>query len=195
MIALYILGAILLLCFLVLFCPVGVVIEFEEKFSYKIKFAGFTVFPKSAKKINKEKSDTQKEPTKNFFEILKDKKGFVGAIKELFGFFADCFVPLKEFLRFVKFNKIKLDLSVTGDDASSTAINYGSVCAVVYPVLSLFKSIANVRYKKIDISADFENKKSQFVFSARAGVPIVFILIFSYKIFKEYKKFSVRNGL
>ncbi len=195
MIVLYVLGAVLLLCLLLLFLPIGVSLNFEDEFLYKIKFVGFTVFPRPIKKTKQQKSNTPKETTKSFFEILKDKKGFVGAIKELFGFFADCFVPLRKFLRFVKFKKIKLDLSVTGADASKTATNYGAVCAVVYPVLSLFKSIANVKYKKIDISADFENKKSQFSFCAYVTVPIVFILIFSYKIFKEYKKFSVRNGL
>ena len=139
------------------------------------------------------KSEPKKE--KNFFEKLKDKKGFVGAVKEVFAFVKDCLIPLKLFLRFVKFRDIRLFIAVVGEDAAVTATNYGLVCSAVYPTLSFLESVANAKYKSVDVKADFENKKSDFTFSLKIKTNIIFILILAVRIFKEYKKFIVRNEL
>ncbi len=199
MIVLYIILAFLLALTVVLFLPLGVDLQFKDQFLYKVKFVGIILYPRPNKSKIEPKEDKSDKKTQDnadsFFENLRKKIGFVGALKEIFGFFADCFVPFKRFLNFVKFKNVNFNLSVAGSDSAMTAIEYGAVCSVVYPVLSLFKSLANVKYKKIDIKSDFEGKKSVFSFSLKLRVPLVFVLIFGFRIFKEYKKFSVRNGL
>lgn len=104
-------------------------------------------------------------------------------------------MQLKHFLKFINFKKIKLELKVGGDNAAKTAIDYGITCSAVYPVLSLLETVADVKYKKINISADFENKKSTFDFSLEIKTLLLFILIFAVKILNEYRKFSIRNDL
>ena len=200
MIVLYILGALLLLLVLLLILPLKVELSFFEDFKVKVKFLGFTLYPqkpKNEKKATREKSDETKPnlKEKNLFEKLVEKREFKGAINELFTLFKAVIIPLKKFLKRIKFRNIKVSIVVAGDDAAQTAINYGTVCSAVYPVLSIFQNIANSKYKKIDVTSNFESGKSSFEFSLDVKASIWVLLIFGFKIFKEYKNFCVRNDL
>ncbi len=195
MIALYILIGIILLLGLVLFLPISVSLKFNKELTCKVSVAGFKVYPKPSKPKKELKALEKTAEQKGFFEILKKKRGFTGAIKEIFLFLKDCIEPLKYFLRFVSFKKVKLSIGVVGDDAAKTAVEYGLVCSAVYPVLSFVENLANVSYKKVDINADFEGKEGKLEFSLKIKSFAIFILIFAVRIFNEYKKFSVRNGL
>ncbi len=201
MFLLYILGGILCLTIVALLLPASVKLIYKDEFVYKFKIAFVTFDLERTKKPKKQnthkkaqtKTETKKE--KNFFEKLRDKKGFVGAVKEVFAFAKDCLVPLKRFLRFVKFCDIRLFIAVSGVDAAQIATNYGLVCSAVYPTLSFIENVANCKYKSIDVKSDFENKESNLTFSLKIKTNIIFILILAVRIFKEYKKFSVRNEL
>ncbi len=200
MIGLYILGAILLLLALILSLPLKVELGFSEDFDIKVKFFGFTVYPQKEKpkkkaKAPKEKNAKAKPKDKNLFEKLLEKRGFKGSIAELFALFKAVILPLKKFLKALKFRKIKVSLVVAGSDACDTAINYGAVCSIAYPVLSLFQNIANAKYKNIDIRSDFEGGKSGFEFSLDIKIALWLLALFGFKIFKEYKNFCVRNDL
>lgn len=196
----YILGGFLILLTVALLLPTSVKLSYDDEFKYKFKIAFITLDlekrkPKKQKGNNntKERTDIKKE--KSFFEKLNDKKGFVGAVKEVFAFVKDCAVPLKWFLRFLKFKDIRVFIVVVGDDAAQTAIDYGIICSAVYPTLSFVENFANLQYKSVDIKSDFENKKSDFEISLKIKTNIIFILILMFRIFKEYKKFSIRNEL
>lgn len=200
MIVLYILAVLLLLIALILLLPVSVDLNYKEDFSFKVKFLNIKVFPlkekKQNKKTDKPQSNAKKDnQLKTSFQKLKEKYGFSGAIKEIFAFLKECLKHLGGFLKTVKFRKVKLNLVVAESDAFKTAIKYGEVCAVVYPVLSYLESKANIKYKKIDVKSDFNAQKGEFDFSLTAKLQIIFLIITATKLYKEYKKFSVRNGL
>ena len=199
MIVLYILGGLAFLIIVALFLPLTVSLDFKEELTYKIKLAFFKVYP-GKEKANQtpQEENTSKESSasqKGFFTKLKEKRGFVGAVKEIFSFLKDCLPTFKKFLRFVKFDKVRVDITVASEDAAKTAIDYGIVCSATYPVLAFVDSIANVRYKKIDVKTDFESKKSSLSFSLSIKTQVIYILILAFGIFKEYQKFSVRNDL
>lgn len=195
MIALYILIGICLLFVAVIFLPISVSLKFKKELTFKVDVAGFKIYPKQ--KNLKSESKTTESPIKQkgIFEVLKEKRGFVGAVKEIFSFMKNCIEPSKRFLRFVNFKKVRLYISVVGEDAAKTAVDYGLACSAVYPTLSCLEELANVSYKKIDVKADFEGKESELEFSLKIKSFAIFIIIFAVKIFDEYKKFSVRNGL
>ena len=200
MIVLYVLAGLLFLIALLLLLPVSVDLSYKEDFLVTVKFLGIKVFPlkerKQAEKTDKPKSETKKDnQLKTSFQKLKEKYGFSGAIKEIFAFLKECLKHLGGFLKTVKFPKVKLNLVVVESDAFKTAIKYGEVCAVVYPVLSYLESKTNIKYKKIDVKSDFNAQKGEFDFSLTAKLQIIFLIITATKLYKEYKKFSVRNGL
>lgn len=197
MIFLIIIGVILLLIALVLFLPVSVLVEFKEDFFVKIRFCSIKVYDlKPTEKTEKQETETEKseikEKSESLFSKFKEKFGFSGAIKEFFAFFKDVFFHTKGFLRHIKIEKINLFIKIASSDAAKTAIDYGIVCATVYPVLAMIDSVGKIKYKKIDIKSDFESVSSDFSFGFNVKLKIFFLLITLFKVYKDYKKFTAR---
>lgn len=200
-----IIGVILSILLLILFLPVRVWVSYTDSFYLKIYFAGIKIFTaKPDKKEEKEEkpdkvSNPKAENTavkegKRFFGFLKEKYGFSGAVKTVFGFVGDVFTHIKRLLRHIKFRRIALDISVAGDDAAKTAIEYGGVCAAVYPVLSVLDTCAGFSYEQINIKSDFVSENSEFRFSGSVILRIFFLLVAAIKIYSEYKKFVSKEN-
>ncbi len=203
MVALYIIGGIILLIALLLLLPITAQIKFEDDFFLKVKFLGLTVYKlkpeeeKAKKEKPQEKAEGNKpqEKEQGIFQKLKAKHGFKGAIKEIFDFAGNVINAVKPQLLKIKFRKFKLDLIVVGSDAAMTALEYGAVCGIVYPVLSYIDQNLNIKLKQINVSAGFKHLESQFSVSFNAKANAVLLLIIAFKALKEYKNFSVRNEL
>lgn len=207
MIALYIIGAVLLILTAVLFLPVSIHLVFVEDFFVKIKFAGIKVYEikpdgedkeKNQKKDSTEKEEKQENPAtkegKQLFGFLKEKHGFTGAVKSLLGLLGDVLTHIKKLLRHIKIKRVELKLTVAADDAAQTAIEYGTVCAAAYPVLALLDSCAEVGFKNIDIKSDFNSGKPDFSFSATVRMQIFFLLSAAFGIYTEYKNFTLKEN-
>lgn len=202
MIVLYIIGAILLLILLLLFLPVSAHIKFVDDFFLKIKFAGIKVFeiePKEAEEKKPQSSDTVSDKKaenaavsegKKLFSLLKEKYGFLGAVKSVFGFLENVFAHIKKLLKHIKICRVKVKLVVAGEDAAQTAVEYGAVCSAAYPVLAMLDSCAGIGIKNIDIRSDFTSQKPEFGFSAVIVTRIFFMLIAAYRIYKEYTHYK-----
>ena len=201
MTALYIIGGIILLIALLLILPITARIDFKDDFFVKIKYLGITVYKitpdEEEQKPNEKakKTENPKEKQKGLFTKLTEKHGFKGAVKEMVSFGLDVLKKTKKQLLKIKLRNIKIDLIVVGSDAAQTAIDYGAICGVVYPVLSVIEQNLNVKYKKINIRAGFKHTDSQFAFSLDVKANPVLLLIIAFKAVKEYKNFSVRNEL
>lgn len=202
MTALYIIGGIALLIALILLLPVTAQIKFKDDLSLKIKFLGITVYklkeeekekPQKTEKANGDTKPPQKE--QGIFAKLKAKYGFKGAIKELFDFAGKVINKIKPQLLKIKFRKFKLDLIIVGEDAAMTAIEYGAVCGVVYPVLSFIDQNLNIKLKQINVQAGFKHTESEFSTSFDVKANALLLSIIAFKALKEYKNFSVRNEL
>lgn len=201
MTALYIIGGIILLIALLLILPITARIDFKDDFFVKVKYLGITVYKitpdEEEQKPNEkaEKTEKPKEKQDGIFTKLSKKHGFKGAVKEILSFALDVLKQTKKQLLKIKLRNIKIDLIIVGSDAAQTAIEYGAVCSMVYPVLSIIEQSLNVKYKKINITAGFKQLDSQFNFSLDVKATPVLLLIIAFKAVKEYKNFSVRNEL
>lgn len=204
MVALYIIGGILLLIALILFLPITAQVKFENDFFVKIKFFGITLFKYKSEKEEKAKEkkpqkagehEKPKQKQEGTFAKLKAKHGFKGAIKEIFDFLDKLIKAIKPDLLKIKFRKFKLDLIVVGSDAAMTAIEYGAICSIVYPVLSFIDQNLDIKLKKINVEAGFKYEESVFTTSFDVKANLVLLLKIAFKAFKEYKNFSERNEL
>lgn len=204
MIALYIIGGIILLIALILLLPFTAKVKFQNDFLVKIKFLGITVYKFKSDKKEKEKEKKPKiaeehgKPQKGeegIFSKLKAKHGFKGAIKEVFRFGTKVLKSIKPELLKIKIRKFKLDLIVVGSDAAMTAIEYGAVCSVVYPLLSFIDQNLDIKLKQINVDAGFKHEESVFSTSFEVKANLVLLLKIAYKAFNEYKIFSERNKL
>ena len=201
MIFLIIIGILLLIIAGILFLPVKVFIEFKEEFFLKVNFFGIKIYQLKPEEEKPQKTDSKgykksekpaKSKPENLFLILKEKNGFSGAVKEIMAFALDCLTHIKTLLRHIKIKRICLDITVASPDAAKTAIDYGTVCSAVYPVLSLIDNIPNIEFRKIDVKSDFNSSESSFTFSLTVRLQIFFMLIAAFKIYKEYKNFIMR---
>ncbi len=203
MVTLYIIGGVLVFIALLLLLPITARVKFENNLFLKIKFLGITLYelkqeenPKTEKsEKNDEKPQQKTAEEKGIFTKLKEKHGFIGALKELFGLANDIITATKPQLLKIKFRKVKVNLTVVGSDAAMTAIEYGTACSVVYPVLSFIDQSLNVKFKQINVEAGFKKEESEFSASLDVKANAVLLLIIAFKALKEYKNFSVRNEL
>lgn len=182
-----------------LFLPLTVKIGYKEKFNLSILFSGITVFKlkktetKKKPKEIKEKDKSTKENKKNksnVFKVLKEKYGYIKTIKILFNFANRLLTHIKKLLKHITVNKVIFNLSVTSDNAATTAVEYGAVCSVAYPVFALLSSVARVKLKQINLYADFESQKPRFDFELSITSRVFFLLLAAFGAFKEYKLFK-----
>ena len=193
-----ILAIILLVISVILLSKVKVFLAFHGELEYFVSFLGFKVFSSEKNEKSTQKTDEKKAEKKdkdNFFKRLQKKRGFTGAVKELADFALKALRKLMRLLKHFSFKKIFLDIKVATESAADTAIEYGAVCSAVYPLASVFNSIADVKFRKIDISADFNLVSSEIEFEFEVGARFFYLLIFVFSIFKEYRNFISRNDL
>ncbi|MGN0493800.1 MAG: DUF2953 domain-containing protein [Acutalibacteraceae bacterium] len=186
---------------LLLFIPISVHIKYDGDFFVKLKIAGIKAFGVEPKEDIKEPSpDTEsdkkaKKQTEKAFDKLKKRHGFAGAVKEVFALIRAVLERLKRQSRHIAIRRLCLDIKVASGDAATTAIEYGAICAAVYPVLTFIDGIANVKMKSINVTADFNSDKPDFGFSVIIRARILFLIIMAFGAFSEYNKFKTRNEL
>ena len=201
MIPLIIILSVLAFIVLLLFIPISVHIKYDGDFFVKLKIAGIKAYEVEPEEdTEKPKPDTEsdkkaKKQTEKAFDKLKKKHGFAGAVKEIFGFIKSVLHRLKGSLNHIAIRRLCLDIKVASGDAAATAIEYGAVCAAVYPVLTFIDGIANVKMKNINVSADFNSGNSDFGFSVVVRVRIIYLIVMAFGVFSEYNKFKTRNEL
>ncbi len=193
--------AVLAFIVLLLFIPISVHIKYDGDFFVKLKVLGIKAYEVEPKEDIKEpKPDTEsdkkvKKKTGKAFDKLKKKHGFSGAVREIFVLVKSVLERLKGSFKHIAIRRLCLDIKVASGDAATVAIEYGAVCAAVYPVLTLIEGIANVKMKSINVSSDFNSVDSYFGFSVVVRVRIIYLIVMAFGVFSEYNKFKTRNEL
>ncbi len=201
MTALIIILSILLLLFAFSMCRLKIIAEYRDKpvitfkllcFKYVIKQKDKNKgkkksAEKSSKKAKKKKKSKTKDNKKSSPKESKGKKknplnslikkngvaGLIDILKELISLATGVFKGF--FKRFIIRN-IRVNIVVGGDDAADTAVQYGSVCAVVYPIMGQIYSRLNVLDYSADINCDFsENSKTKAEAHLFGTIRVIFI--------------------
>lgn len=200
-----IIGAFLLLVLLILFLPLSVMVDVEKQFFLKIKILGIKLYEmkpdsdeKSPTKTAEEKTKTAKKTNENsatdVFVKIKKEQGFVAAVKSGMELASRMLSNVKRYLRHISIEKVKLDITIASDDAAKTAIEYGIVCQAVYPVTAFLNSFANVKWKQIDVTSDFQSVKPSFGFAATVKMRIIYLIIIAIKCYNEWKNFLTETN-
>lgn len=166
-----VLAAVLLIFFLILTLPVRVVIFTREdgsiKILYKILFLTFGRKPK---------------PNSPILRIVRELTGLsrlsdLGAVKQSLehsgvsataGQIVHILLLLLGraawLLQYCTVKRLKIDALCGGTDAAEAAMEYGAVCAVVYPLLGYVEGHMKVRQKGLDVNigCDFSRALGDF---------------------------------
>ena len=62
---------------------------------------------------------------------------------------------LQRILRALKVDRLRLEVTVAGDDAASTALAYGGACAVIYTAVGLLATAVPIRSQYVTVTPDF----------------------------------------
>jgi len=200
MIALYIIGAIVLLMAFLLFAPITFKLEYDEEFNAKVRYLFISYkIPseeKEKKSNKKKKKDKKKKPKKNKKEKANSgekKQSFteknIGIIKKAFKFKgfegAKKIISLAAYLvtkvsRLIKrhliIKELHVVMAVGADDAAETAVNYGKTCAYIFPSLGLICNTMKVRKYYADVYPDFIRPKSRAYIYANIKIRPIFVL-------------------
>lgn len=190
MIALYIIGGIILLFALLLFCPMSIHAKYDESLMVTVcyLFVNFS-FPKppltpeqeakqAAKKAKKQKKKeekkrrkAQKKDEKPGHKVGKKQKKKYD-FKEIFArhgvsgllsILKDITALFKKHfkkLRHAKIRFLSVDLLIAKGNAADTAVEYGRACEIVYPSVAELLSICRHGKYEVAVTPDFNGQKS-----------------------------------
>lgn len=213
MLWLYILGGIMLFIALILALPVFAKIDFDSernKFFLRIGYAFFSkrILPAKSKKdkakINSEKKrskakkkakkrgDNGKE--KGSFSRLVQKEGFVGAISTVCSTIKTFAVKTTVIFNHLKIKHFRLNIQVGGEDAASAAVNYGAVCACVYPLLGFISSAVTFSSPKMEIGCNYNDSKSSVRLKTEVKVSLVFIAAYGISALTSLISLKIRQS-
>jgi hypothetical protein len=182
-------AVILLTLFFILMCPVTVNVKTDE--NKKIKFNVKFLFININNQKEKAKKTVSESPKKdNLFKTYLEKYGFTDTVSKIFELLSDALKELSFILKKAKFKKVYLTIITATDDASKTAISYGTICSVVYPVTAYMDNELKVSKNAFDINigCDFNTNKPDYSFEIEVSLKSFSAVISAIKLFRKYKK-------
>lgn len=189
----YITVGILLFVCLLLLCPLSLVLDYDEDlfayiriFGIKIKLAG----GKEKKKKQKSEENPKKEEKKNFFKSKIKERGIATAIGDFISFVRGVFDRVGFILSHISVRDFRLCVRVAGSDAAMTAIEYGAVCAVLYPFLNFLYTQADFKMKQVDVVSDFDSKESDIRLHIKLKTRPIILIIAAVGFYSEYLKLT-----
>lgn len=178
MVALYIILGIVLLIAVLLICPITVRFSYAGKFSAKIKYLFISIkIPDNSKKPKKNNKENNKENKLQIKEYAK-KHGTADTVREICEIIKILYSRTMWLFKKLIFEKLFVDIKICGSNAAYTAIEYGGVCAAVYPVVSFISTNAKTDIKAVNISPDFnEGNKSSAELSGTVKCRAIYALV------------------
>lgn len=192
-----VLGAIFLFIAFILSIKIKLIVAYDDSFSAYIRILFFKIplFPSSKKEkgVKKEKKKKKKataERAKDEKEKKEKKSLSPSGILKLISLMSDVVLGLlKDFFRKIHFRFIKVHADIGCENASKTAIAYGSVTQSVAYFIELLDNVSNVevsRASSIDIRANFISQKSWAEISCVLYIRVISILTLGIKAIKAF---------
>ena len=162
--------AIILLCLFLLFlCPVTLRFRYDGTPHAKIRYLFFFYTlpldkPQKKKKEKKKKApsapsqEESQEKKKGSFGKMVEQKGLVGAVSEVADVLRLLLQKAARLLSHARVPRFSLTARIGGEDAAQAAINFGGVCAAVYPLLGFASALMRFRSPHLDLRPDYESK-------------------------------------
>lgn len=196
MIALYIVLGILAFLFLVLFSSISLIITVDPNFSLVVKFwflkfkfpAGSEKKPKKAR--SKPQKNEQPKEKKGYIKQSLENNGLLATVTELFELLKSVFSEFGRSVRHLNVKKFKLIVNVASEDPALTAVEYGAVCSVVFPMVRLIEDKTNFNRNgaKVTVNSDFKSTKPELRLDAKCKLRIAFGLTLGFRLLMKLIK-------
>lgn len=186
MTALIIISVIVILLVFLLLSSVSFCFEAEDKPLLKLRYLCLCKKFDLSENGEKDKKDKYKgkkslkgfeghlEPLKKMFA----EKGVCGAVSELLSIAKSFLKSLGKAVKHIRVTRFSFFLSVASDDPAKTAVEYGTLCGIVFPTLEgafeLFKW--NKDKTKVSVKSDFCSNEPSAYISVKAKIRVIFLL-------------------
>lgn len=178
---LYVLLCVIAVTLILLCIRVVAVINYEEEFSFTIKwlFIKFVLYPpkpkkekpeKKKKEPKEEKKKKEKSKKANPFSEFYHNQGVSGVLDLISSAVSAVKGMFRRLFKAVVIRDLTIYLRVTGEDAAQTAIAYGKMCAAVFPAVGVVSSVVKMKNRDIRIEPDFQGGPAKASFSMIAAV-------------------------
>lgn len=223
MLALYIILAILALIVLLLALPLRIYLHYtpEEAFRYRVKYLFLTLADSTKEKqpkqpeqpVAEEKPAAKKKKrggkaTESLLDLLGlkdvssrlnfrravDSKGLVETFRSVLDAVRALFSRIGKLVKRAVFQRFDLKITVGDSDAADCAFRYGTVCAAVYPLLTLLDGAMKFRKRSVDVGCDFDRDGIDAAFDGQLNYRPIHIVGFLFGLLGAYIKRSVKKG-
>ena len=189
MIGWLILGLVLSVLIVALFSNIKVHLEIKKDSEpvVSVKYLGFRLFKFSEEKNAEQENsqDRKSEQKKNKLNLKKYIKTYDDVI-ELLHSIKNILIRFKELINKAVIKNTEMELVVVGSDAAATAIAYGAVCSLVYPIINLLSGCCTFKPEKINVSAGFTEKEMKFSLNTDFSIRVVYLLKFAFSALSEF---------
>ena len=150
---------------LIVLSQVKISVTASDEFIIKIKFLFFTLYSYDSS-INDEPKETEKVAKKGSInqtvtKITNCNNNF-DKITTLIKMLKSVLLKVPQLLRHTHIKNFNLNVSVAGTDAADTAIKYGKVCSIVYPLSTLLSKCVNFKPESISVYSDFNGSDTNY---------------------------------
>ena len=205
MVALIIVLSVLALIILILLVPVGIRVEYEDDVAVLVRYLFFTfrMIPakeKKPKKNAKSKSNTTSEKSPSAIKRMIDENGLIDTLRRFRKLAGIALSKMKKLLSHVTVKPFCLSIRFCGEEPDQTAVNFGKLCAVLYPLLGIFETVMRVKKRDVMVQPSFMHSETKIMFNACLWISPIFVLpmigiAFDYmKLFKAKETIPEKPG-
>lgn len=193
----FVLGAILLLIGLILSIKIKMIFAYDSSFYVyvSILFFKIRIFPSKEKKKSKKSEKKKKKRNPAQVSAPKPKEKLrASQITKIISIMSHTLIGLlKDFFGKIHFKFIKIYADIGCDDASKTALAYGSITQSVAYFIELLDNVSNVNVSSsssIDIRSNFISQKSEFELNCLLYIRVISLFSVGIKALKAYFKYK-----
>jgi hypothetical protein len=84
---------------------------------------------------------------------------------------------VRRIMRKIVVDDLFVDITVRGDDAAKTAVNYGYIGGAVYGLIAAVSSLATTYVTSCDVNCDFNGTESEFNIRCKVKIRIITLLL------------------
>ncbi len=188
MLALYIILGIILFLLILLSLPFNIYAEYKESFVLYIRwlFIKIYIYPPSDKKEKhkKEKKPKEEKPKEeapaepeqpkekkdNFIKTFYNNQGVSGILELISNISKKLGGGFRGIGKSFYIRRLWLRINVGGSNSADAAVNYGKMCAKVYPAMGYILSVVHSKKCSIKVQPDFLGGKTQGAFFLHLAV-------------------------
>lgn len=173
-----ILGLILAVIFLALFSKIRFKLNISKEGTITVKylFLKYSHYFLDSDKNNL-KNIKDKKNENSITKHFKDN-GYIEGITQLAYIIKSVILKILSLLKKGEVTKLRLIAEFSSGDAALTAITYGSVSAVLYPLVGWLNSLAQIKNQEVKINAVYDDKPFiDFEFELEIAVKLINLLL------------------